>query len=316
MTNNRHVLILGGGGFIGSHIAESLLGSHAVRIFDKKNFSPRNIRAFEREVEVVEGDFSNRHDVEHALSGIDCVYHAVCSTLPAMSNVNCTYDVETNVIPTVNLLEALRHKKQVRLIFISSGGTVYGEGPRIPIGEDDNTNPHCSYGITKLMIEKYIALYGRLYGINYIIARLSNPYGERQAWNYNQGLIVTMLHSIIANRPIEIWGDGSVVRDYIYIKDAVAALARMESYGGQERIFNVACGHGLSINQVLQKIIAVTGQSPAVIYKANRTCDVQANVLDISRAARELSWRPQTTIEEGIALVYRFLSMSKSNATA
>jgi UDP-glucose 4-epimerase len=308
MKQKKKVLILGGGGFIGSHIAESLIGDYSIRIFDKKNFSHKNISFLKGDLDVIEGDFINIADVERALKEVDYIFHLVCSTIPSTSNVNCCYDIETNVIATLKLLDCLKNKPATRLVFISSGGTVYGNLAAVPIKEQENNYPLCSYGITKLMVEKYLHLYRHLYGIDYCIVRLSNPYGERQDWNNMQGLIATVLYNICKGKPIEIWGDGTIVRDYIYIKDAMKCLAKLLIYSGNARIFNVGSGRGYSINEIVKKIGVITEKSPRIVYKANRSCDVQTNILDSTLARQELGWEPETPLEKGIARVYRWLS--------
>ena len=308
MKQKKKVLILGGGGFIGSHIAEALLDEYSIRIFDKKNFSHKNITPLRGDIDIVEGDFNNITDVEPALKGIDYIFHLVCSTIPATSNTNCTYDIETNVISTLKLLSCLKHTPRCKIIFISSGGTVYGNTPSVPISEQENNYPLCSYGITKLMIEKYLYLYRHLYGLDYYIIRLSNPYGERQDWHNSQGLIMTFLYNICKGRPIEIWGDGSIVRDYIYIRDAMKCLAKILMYYGDTRIFNVGSGRGYSINEIVKKIGTITDKNPRIVYKTNRSCDVQTNILDSTLARQELDWEPETPLDKGIALVYRWMS--------
>jgi UDP-glucose 4-epimerase len=211
-------LVLGGGGFLGSHLSESLLAQgHAVRIFDRPNLV--RFKSFQRgdPVEWVEGDFVNREHVAHAVSGCDIVYHMVSTTLPRSSNENPSYDVETNVIGTLNLLEAAQKNKIRKFIFVSSGGTVYGIPQEIPIKESHPTEPICSYGIGKLAIEKYINLFHLLHGMEYCVLRLANPYGERQRIAAAQGAVAVFLDKALRNEEIEIWGDGSVIRDYFHV---------------------------------------------------------------------------------------------------
>ena len=303
----KTVLIFGGGGFIGSHMAESLSNDFRVIIFDKKNFSRQNISTCEAEIEIIEGDFCNHLDWLHALNTADYVVHLICTTLPATSNENCTYDIESNVVPSLKLLDALRKNPRARLIFISSGGTVYGNTEELPINEEAVTNPICSYGIGKLMIEKYLHLYHTVYGLDYRTARLSNAYGERQNTTSNQGLITTILHKVLQGQTVEIWGDGLVVRDYIYVKDAVDCIKKMLTYDGPERTFNVSSNKGYSVREVLDAIAAVMGREMEVTYSGERKFDVRDNILNNSLAARELGWKPKVSLPQGIAMVYEWL---------
>jgi len=183
-------LVLGGGGFLGSHLCDALLAKgYAVRIFDRPNLKRYRIFSADEDVEWLEGDFVNQEDVAQAVPGCDIIYHLVSTTLPKSSNDNPVYDIETNVVSSLHLLEVARKADIRKIIFVSSGGTVYGIPNETPIKETHPTNPVCSYGISKLSIEKYLKLYHSLYGVDYCILRLANPYGERQRTVDAQGAV-------------------------------------------------------------------------------------------------------------------------------
>src|SRR3989338_142638 len=303
----KTVLIFGGCGFIGYHLLENLLPDYKIRVFDKKNFSRKNLQAFGKHIEIEEGDFCNINDYKHILKDVDYVIHLICSTLPSSSNNNCAYDIESNVISTLRFLNYFKKSSKGKIIFFSSGGTIYGNAKHFPIKEQYQNNPLCSYGITKLMIEKYLYLYRHLYGIDYYVVRLSNPFGERQNWNNNQGVITTFLHKIVTGQPIEIWGQGNIIRDYIYIGDAVACISELLKYHGPHRVFNVSSGKGYSINQILKKIKKITQKEHRVIYKGQRIFDIKKNILDNTLVKNELKWHPETTLEEGIKKTYNWI---------
>lgn len=303
----KTVFIFGGAGFIGSHLVELLMNDFNVIVFDKKNFSNRNIKRFERNIKIIEGDFKNHLDWQNALDNADYVLHLICSTLPAVSNENCIYDVESNVLPSLKLLEVLKKNTRSRLIFLSSGGTIYGNVEKLPIHERAITSPICSYGIGKLMIEKYLHLYHRLYGLDYRTARLSNVYGERQNRTSNQGLIFTLLDKVLHDQPLQIWGDGSIVRDYIYAKDAVCCVQKLLMYEGPERIFNVSSNRGYSVNEIIEEIGKVTGKKVEATYGEERKFDVRDNILSNALAKKELGWEPKVGLNEGIARVCNWL---------
>ena len=191
-------LVLGGGGFIGSHLSEGLIkAGYFVVVFDKLNFSKRNIEHIKSNISVIEGDFNNEIDVKKSLEDIDYVFHLVSSTLPASSNQNPIYDVETNLISSLMLFDESIKKNVKKIIFISSGGTVYGIPNNIPIKEDNPRHPICSYGIIKKTIEDYLFMYNLLHGLDYNVFRLSNPYGERQNPLGMQGAIPVFLRKIV-----------------------------------------------------------------------------------------------------------------------
>lgn len=248
-----------------------------------------------------EGDFGNAQDIHRALNDVDIVFHLVSTTQPQSSNDDPVFDVESNLVATLRLLEQLRDRK-TSLIFVSSGGTVYGRPQHTPIPETHPTEPACSYGIVKLAIEKYLALHHLLYGLNYRVLRLANPYGPGQEANRAQGVVGTFLSRVLHDEPIPVWGDGSVVRDYLYIADAVSALLQVADYHGTERIFNIGSGHGHSVREIIAAIEQETGKAAQVQYTAARKFDVPVSILDISRARHELGWQPQTPLAEGLHL--------------
>jgi len=304
----KKCLILGGGGFIGSHLAEKLLEkNYDVVIFDKLNFSRKNINHILDRIKVVEGDFNNEIDFKSALKDIDIAFHLVSSTLPANSNENPIYDVETNLVSTLRFLNEVFINNISKVIFISSGGTVYGIPERLPIKEYHPRKPICSYGIIKKTIEDYLYMFEKLYGLDYYVFRLSNPYGERQNPFVAQGVIPVFLKKLIRGEQIEIWGDGNVERDYIYIKDVADALVKCLEVNPNERVFNLGSGKGYTLNDIIGIIEKVTHKKTNVIYKEKRNIDVPVNVLDNKLISEKLNWSPDTDIEEGIAKTYEYL---------
>jgi len=298
-------LVLGGGGFIGKHLCEGLLErGYQVRVLDRPHLDLDDARALASRVDWLEGDFTNAVDVAAALEGCRWVFHLVSTTLPKNSNENPLYDLESNVASTLRLLDLAREGGR-KIIFLSSGGTVYGLPRTTPIPESHPTEPLCAYGIGKLAIEKYLELYRMLHGLDYAVVRLSNPYGEYQRTQGAQGVIPIFLHKALHHEPIEIWGDGSVIRDYVYIGDVVEALTRVMTHAGPERVINVGSGIGTSLNELLQILRDVTGQAIDCRYVAGRRFDVPASVLDISRARSALGWSPRVPLEEGIRRVFR-----------
>lgn len=303
-------LVLGGNGFIGSHLEDRLLADgHAVRVFDKY---PERYRKSLTNVDYRFGDFGNRGLLAEALAGIDTVIHLISTSLPKTSNDDPAYDVQSNVIETLFMLEKCVELGVKKVVFISSGGTVYGRPLQLPIAENGPTDPECSYGITKLTIEKYLALYHHLHGLDYVVIRPSNPYGSRQNPHGIQGAIPVFLGKVAKGEPIEIWGDGSVVRDYLYIDDLIDGICRAAFTPSQDRIFNLGSGKGLSLNEIVAAITVVTGCDVPVIYKPGRPFDVPAIYLDISRAARQLGWQPVTSLESGIKQTWEFIKSLSS----
>lgn len=302
-------VILGGAGFIGSHLAAALLQEgHRVRIFDRPDRDRVQPFDWRDDVEWLEGDFVNPADTEHALAGQEIVFHLVSTTLPKTSNENPAYDVASNLGGSLGMLQlAVRHELK-KVIFVSSGGTVYGVPRQIPIPETHATDPLCSYGICKLAVEKYLHLFQTLHGLDYCVLRLSNPFGERQRIASAQGAVTTFLRKALNREMIEIWGDGSVVRDYIYVGDAVQAMIAATNRLADVRVINIGSGLGQSLNDILTAIEQLTGRAVRRSYVAGRPFDVPANVLDITRARDTLGWQPRVSFAEGLARTARWLS--------
>jgi len=304
------VLVLGGAGFLGGHILHALRDSgRPVRVFDRAR--PPADRDQPPDVEYYEGDFGSRGDLDAAISGCNVVVHLVSTTRPKTSNDDPAHDLETNVVATVRFLDLARQAGVKKIVYASSGGTVYGEPDVLPIPEQHATLPVCSYGIHKLAIERYLALYHRLYGLDYCVLRMSNPFGEGQRPDVAQGAVSVFLDKAMRNEVIEIWGDGSVVRDYVYAADVARAFRLAIEYDGPHKVFNIGSGHGLSLNELLQAIESLFGRPVARHYGPGRSLDVLANVLDISNAETYLRWRPEFSFHEGLRRTLSWLRAAR-----
>lgn len=305
-------IVIGGGGFIGSHLTDALLREpgYQVTVFDRpgaSNLDPLK----EKGARIFLGDFLNVQDLVRAVEGNEIIFHLASTTVPSFSNDHAVFDVETNIIGSLNLLNIAREAGARKVVFSSSGGTVYGN-PITPIVDENHpTQPISSYGITKLTIEKYLHLYWKLYGLDYCILRISNAYGERQIPNGVQGLIPTVINKALHHEEISIWGDGSVVRDYIYVTDIASSFVCAAKYQGDEKVFNISTGIGYSTNEILEKLYEFAGYTLRVSHDMARLYDVPVNILDNSRAKQALQWNPIVGLEEGLRMTYEYLAKLK-----
>lgn len=296
-------IIFGGGGFIGSHIADKLLqAGHSLRIFERPRVPLYRKFRDDEDVEWITGDILNLHDVTEAMQGVDAVFHLVSTTLPKNSNDDPLYDVQSNIVASLQILNVMVALKIPRIIFISSGGTVYGTPISLPIDESHPTNPHVSYGITKLTIEKYLLLYEKLHGIKSIILRVSNPFGDRQRIETAQGAIGVFMSRALQGVPVDIWGDGSVVRDYIYVADVAEAFVKALNYSGKFSVFNIGSCSGVSLIQIIEKLERIFGLVIKRNYQPGRPYDVPVNILSNQLASQELGWVPNISLDEGLIL--------------
>lgn len=294
------VLVMGGSGFIGSALVGALLKQgHQVRVFD------RDVRVVNQQfpeiISAVQADFADVMSLTEAMVDVDLIFHLISTSVPSTSNKNPVHDIESNLVNTVKLLESMRTADVKRIVYLSSGGTVYGNPTYLPITEEHPTNPTCSYGIVKLAIEKYLQMYAELYQLDVTILRPSNPYGPGQTHKGVQGFIGSCINNINSGQPVTIWGDGSVVRDYIYIDDVVTACIKAMSSDKRGPI-NISNSTGYSLNQLISMIEAHLDRSIDVIYQQKRNFDIPEVVLDNQLAQSLLGWTPETTIEQGLKL--------------
>ncbi|GAW37229.1 dTDP-4-dehydro-6-deoxyglucose reductase [Roseovarius sp. A-2] len=296
------ILLIGGCGFIGSHVADSLLARGLkVRVFDRR---PEALRPPLAGVDYVIGDFSDSSLIYEAMSGVDAVIHLASTTVPATSNLDPVADIKGNLVATVQLLEVMRTTEVRKLVYLSSGGTVYGIPETEVVPETHPLRPISSYGIVKVAIENYLFMQHKLHGLQHVVLRASNPYGPRQGHTGVQGIIGTHLWRTARGEPVEIWGDGSVVRDFIHVRD-LAELCAAAVQSDVAGCYNAGSGTGASVAQIVDSIsrtVEQTGCTPmAPVYKPGRSLDVPRVVLDITRACRDFDWTPRIGLDEGIA---------------
>lgn len=302
---NTQVLILGGNGFIGSHLVRALVGAGArVRVLDRgRNLLCEPLAG----VDYRYADFDDIASLAEALADVDLVVHLISTTVPGTGNLDPVADIEGNLVGTVRLLQQMRELGVPRLLFLSSGGTVYGNTETVPIPEEHALCPRSSYGIVKVAIEHYIAMFASLSGLRALVLRVSNPYGPEQGHVGVQGVIATFFKRTLDGDPIKIWGDGSAVRDYIYIDDLVAFIVdavRMEIDG----VFNVGSGQGTSICELLSIIAKVSGRDAEVAFLPARGFDVRTVVLDTAKARHATGWSPKVSLLDGCEQYWAWLT--------
>ncbi|MBC8719032.1 NAD-dependent epimerase/dehydratase family protein [Ochrobactrum sp. Marseille-Q0166] len=294
--SNQRILVMGGGGFLGTHLCNQLAFSgYTVRAFGRSRS-----KLLSKNVEFIYGNFENTDEVRAALIGQDCVYHLIHGTNPPNVNNDITGDILRSINPTISLLSQCSEYRFKKIIFISSGGTVYGNNGIVASREDDPTMPIGAYGAHKLLIENYLRVFFATKQLDYLIFRLSNPYGPLQSTSKGIGLIRAVIDAVRNNRPVNIYGDGETQRDYIYIEDAVRAMETAMSYKGTHKIFNIGSGEGKSINEVITLVEQVMKVRVNKKILPDRNFDVRKSVLDISLAKSELNLVPNTDLKSGI----------------
>lgn len=287
-------LLLGGSGFIGSHLAKSLAKNHEVIVAGHgSSFSMEGVT-------YIQLDFTKCKDFTEYIKDVDVIIHMVSTITPSDNLSDVNGEIADNVFPTTILLDnAAKLNKEV--VFISSGGTVYGENDN-PNKETDDTNPICNYGISKLLIEKYLKLYSHFYGMKYKIIRLSNPYSEKVYHGKKQGVIPIIIDNILNNNPIAVWGENQI-RDYIYIDDAINGIISILNYQGSLHTFNIGSGEGHALNDVIKLAETKLNKNARLEEYPPRKCDVKTNILDITRVKQETGWAPSVSLSKGIDII-------------
>lgn len=301
--------MVGGTGFIGSRVVHLLIQKgFLVSVLGREGSDfGRLDGAGARQIT---GDFNDPATYRHAIHGQDNIVHLMGATVPRSSMIDPVFDINSNITPTLHLLQEANKAGIKKIIFASSGGSIYGATEQTPISETHPTDPLNVYGISKLTIEKLLMLWNRVYGMSNIILRLSNVYGEGQPSEGSFGAISVFLGKILKGEQITIWGDGSVVRDYVHVDDvAIAFLNALKFELGKNdpAIFNIGSGIGMSLNDIISIMSRVANKKANVRYVEGNSIDAPINVLDINLAKRKLDYRPSIMLEVGIKRLHEYM---------
>ncbi len=303
-------VILGGSGFLGRHAGRAMAAAgYEVWSVDCTQIEPATEAPWL--AGQVRAEFATVHDWWQACGAADVVIHLASSTVPATASADPVLDVQANLVGNLRLLQGLREQSaqgaRPRLLFVSSGGAVYGRPQSVPLSESHPTMPMGAYGVTKLAVEHHLRIEEATHGLAYRVLRLSNPYGEWQRPQGVQGVIAVFAHRALHGLPVEVWGDGSVVRDFVYAADVGQAFVAAARHDGGSRVFNIGGGTGHSVNHIIATLEQLLGRPLERKRFAARPFDPPVNVLDIQRARDELGWRPTIAFEEGVARALEWL---------
>ncbi len=311
---NKNCVLIGGSGFLGLNIAKGLLTSgYDVTIADIRPPAIPGFAGIIKDVKFCQADYRDSGKLKSILKDQEILFHLACSSLPSTSVYKTEDDIRENVLEPVRFFKEAS-KNGIRLIvFPSSGGTVYGNSEKLPIDETFLTDPICSYGVTKLMIEKYLSSLNKMSGVDYLIFRISNLYGPGQIPNAAQGIIANVISKLLSGKPVTVFGKGENVRDYIYVQDVVKAFILGIERGLKNDVFNIGTGKGHSIKDVIGIISGIMDVKPQFIYADKRPFDVGSNVLDSGKFISATGWKAETPIEDGINSAYRWVKESFYN---
>lgn len=306
----KTILLLGGFGFIGTNIMKyvderpDLQSEYSFIVFDRIDHHPHDVevKCIKR---VYAGDFSDEVFLEKIFSenAIDIVVHSLSSTVPATSN-NARYDVESNLVATLKLLGVMDRHNVKDIVYLSSGGAIYGDVLQKVHNEEDAVYPKSSYGVVKLSIEKYLLSYAELYRFHTLILRLSNPFGKYH-YNERQGVINIAIRKSLRHEHLEVWGSGDGVKDYIYIDDFCFILYHLMGQGVETAVYNVGGGMPLSVNEICKYIQAIAPEFEYEHVKAS-ILDVQSFELDITKLRNKIGRLPFRRFEDALRETYEW----------
>jgi UDP-glucose 4-epimerase len=294
-------VVTGGAGFIGSNLVDALVArGDTVTIVD--NFASGKRENLNAEATLRE------HDIREPFSAeADVVFHLAAQADVQTSMNRPEYDAAVNVVGTVNVLAAA---PEAQVIFASSGGAGYGECPG-PVAEDFPFLPLSPYGIAKKCGEEYLAGWNRIHRTSHVALRFGNVYGPRQDAGLEGGVVAIFLERMARGEATTIYGDGSQSRDFVYVDDVVSSLLAAVSRGGGP--YNVGTGRDTTVSELHDACARVAGSDAAPSHEAARLGDVQRSVLDASLIERELGWRPQVSLDDGLARTWAWMKEAQAS---
>lgn len=299
------ILLLGGNGFIGSHLAEALRDrGDRVVVLDAR---AARTEADWSGIDYRRADPFAPDALDAALAECEVVVHLASTTTPASADLDPAQDAERNLVGTLRLFEAMRRRGRRRIVYLSSGGTVYGTPREMPVPESHPLAPICAYGVVKASVEHYLRIHAEAGLLDPLVVRAANPYGERQSASRAQGFIGIAMARLLADAPLQVWGDGSHVRDFLHVDDLVRLLVDAV-HGDVRGVFNAGGGRGHRLDEVCALIEQAAGARLRIEHRPARRFDVHAVVLDIRAAHASLGWSPSIALPDGIQRTWQALS--------
>ncbi len=299
------ILVTGGAGFIGSNVADMLISDgHGVCVLDDLSSGKRE--HVNDSITFYEMDISDDVGKIVKEEGIECVIHHAAQVQVRRSIEDPVFDANVNILGSLNLLESCRDVK--KFIFASTGGAIYGEPEYLPAAESHPENPLSPYGVSKLAFEKYLHVYGEIYGLDYVALRYGNVYGPRQDPYGEAGVVAIFANSMLKGESPTVNGDGNQTRDFVYVEDIARANILALKKSAEEKVINIGTGSETSVNEIFEAIQRSLSTGITQLYGPPIKGEVRKICLDVRRAKKELGWEPEIGLEEGIDKFLRTIS--------
>ncbi len=298
----KNILLIGGAGFIGASLVQRFLQDENYKIFilEPEHANLDRLDAFITQITIIESDLRDSAKVFTVLvdNNINIVFHLVSTMIPGSSLPHFQNEMNDILMPSMNIME-LCAERDIKFVYFSSGGTIYGNSTSTEHKETDDREPISYYGLSKDLMEDIILFEYRRSNLNYLIVRPSNPYGPGQNIYGRQGLIAVSIGKILKNAPLRVWGDGNSVRDYIYIDDLADAIFQLTDKKVSCESVNIGSGIGYSVNEIIRILDIILNKEVKVEYVESRGIDVDSMILDCTKLKKLIDFYP-IDIETGI----------------
>lgn len=313
MKSNR-CIVFGGGGFIGSHLTETLLKNrYSVTVFSRKsNSALKNLSKVMKDIRFIEGDFNNIVSVKKIIRSGDIVFDLIASSVPFSSTQSPVEEINHHIFSHVRFIKIACKKKVKKIIFFSSGGGVYGDKKKLPISEDELLQPISPHAIGKIAIEYYLDYYSKMYNVPYIIYRLSNPYGPRQISEKGFAIVPTLFSHALKNKPPILFNHGNLVRDFIFIEDVIEATIKSFDKNNKFNLYNIARGKGTNLNELWNIIKEISNTNVVPVFVKKRAFDINSVYLNIDRFSHEYLWKPKISLNIGLKKTWEWINKSNN----
>lgn len=303
----KTVVVLGGSGFVGRSLCPALASAgHRVFSISRSPLVNRN-----PEVNYIDCNFDNIYQLGEIYQQADYIFHLACDTTPATSSQQSSLEVTANLLPSLRLLEYLEHQCSATLVYVSSGGTIYGEAGNAPCSERSAISPISYYGASKASLELFLHAYCLQTGNPVVVLRPSNIYGPGQLAKQQFGFVPTLLNAIREEREFFLLGDGGHIRDFLFIDDFVslclALIGGPSKSAGECAVYNAGSGEGVALADIIAMAERITGKQVQLEYRPARKVDVRTIIIESSKASAEFAWKPSTGIEQGLQRTWEWL---------
>jgi len=306
--------VIGGGGFIGAYLIDALIASgREVFVLGRK---PQPSLPIHAKASYAQCDYANRELLRSQIKYVNEIIDLAYATVPQTSFLDPIFDLQSNLPSSVGLLEEALNVGQLKtILYVSSGGTVYGQVSQLPITEETPTSPLSPYGITKLTVERYMLMYHKLHNLPAVVVRPANAYGKGQKPFTGQGFIATAMGATLQRKPATIFGENGTVRDYVHVKDVASGILAALNHGQKGNVYNIGSGLGRNNREILAQIDQISkpeGFEVSIEVQNSRAFDVPANVLNFGKLLACSGWLPKVDFNEGVAEMWQHIKSNHS----